>query len=151
MKLGTAHPMYRPLIAILSLFPEWSRLSDAKLGIEVEARAIKPRHTDEQLRGYWLLINDWLKQATAKGQLRGVDPETLHKWVSSTHFGRIERELPDGTIDYIPLRTITSAWDEDIPGYRKKRLTVEQFTDLIEFVYRTAAEGGIVLPELETA
>ena len=114
------------------------------LGIELVP--IEPELTPSQNRGYWLLISAWLKMRP----MRGVGREDLHRWVCCTHFGHIERELPDGRIDWIPIRTTTKIWDEDSNRYRRKKLRREQESGLIEFVYRTAAEGGVILPELET-
>ena len=150
MRLGRAQHGFRSLTSLLAeLSAEFADLPDAALGVEITAIPIKPRHTDEQISGYWLLITEWLKIAQGQRKLINVDKETLHRWVCATHFGRIERQLPDGSVDSIPFRTITSVWSDDQRRYKKQRLTVELFTDLIEYIYRTAAEGGVVLPDLE--
>ena len=113
------------------------------LGLELVPLA--PELTPKQSRGYWLLLGKWLKIKP----MPGVDKDDLHKWVCSKHFGHIERELPDGRIDWIPVRTTTKKWDEESKRYRRKILTRELESGLIEFVYRVAAEGGVVLPELK--
>jgi len=112
----------------------------------VECIPIEPELTPKQQRGYWKLLSEWLKL----NPMRGVDREDLHKWVCCTHFGHIERELPDGRIDWIPIRTTTKVWIEDENRYKRRRLSREKESDLIDFVYRAAAEGGVILPELES-
>lgn len=115
------------------------------LGVEVTLDPIKVDKTVQQNAALWLLYSEWLRQRP----MTGVTPEDLHQWVCCHQFGRIEREYPDGRIDWIPLRTTTKVWDHDAKRYRRKKLSREDESALIEAVYRYAAEGGVVLPEIE--
>ncbi len=120
-------------------------LLEAPLGCEVTIDVIRPQYTSDQERGFHFLLSEWLKLKP----MPGVDKDALKKWVLSNHFGHIEAELPDGRIDWIPLRTTTRAWSHENKRYGPQKLPREQYSELIEYVYRAAAEGNVVLPELE--
>lgn len=128
----------------LSIRQLWPKLCEHPRGVEVDATVPDQGHTGKQRRGYWWLLGHWLRL----NPMRGVDKDALHNWVCCTHFGHIEREFPDGRIDWIPLRTTTRRWDEDAKKHKRKQLPLDSYVQLIEFVYRTAAEGNVVLPDL---
>lgn len=116
------------------------------LGVEVTIDLIKADKTEKQNAGLWWLYGQWIK--FAHNRMHGISAEDLHLWACCKHFGYFEREFPDGRIDWIPLRTTTRVWDHDAKRYRRKNLPREDESALIDAVYRLAAEGGVVLPDL---
>lgn len=117
------------------------------LGAMVEVTPVEPEYSREEEKGFHWLLNQWLLMD------RGItwDAEMLKSKVLMACFGAVRLIGPGGQEQLIPARRTTSEWDHDKKRYRKKKLRVEQYADLIDFVYRMAAEDGTVLPVMEKA
>ena len=120
-------------------------LAESKLGVEFEPKAIKAQYTRHQECGFHYLINQWMK----RDKRITVDQETFKSQLLMACFGAAVTYGYDGQESLVPVRRTTQEWDHEENGYVRKKISRELYTQLIEFVYRMAAEDSIVLPELK--
>lgn len=126
------------------LKPQIEKL-DLRAGLYLDIEPVKPESTDDQREGFHVLLNYWI----------GMDPrltistEDLKEAVCKAMWGVVRLVGPGGQEKLIAARRTTRKWDTDRKRYVRSTLTREEYSALIEFVYRMAAEDGIVLPELE--
>jgi len=115
------------------------------LGAMVDVSPVEPEYTREEERGFHWLLQQWLVMD------RSITwpHETLKTKVLIAHFGAVRLVGPGGQEELIPARRTTSVWDHDKKKYRRKKLSVEQYAELIDFVYRMAAQDGTVLPVMQ--
>ncbi len=103
------------------------------------------QYSREQEKGYWLLLGLWAKAFNEPG----VTNEDFHQYVCQQVFGEFLVTTPDGYTKERPIRTTTTRWDAAEQRYIRDKLKDDQYSILIEQTYRIAAEGGVILPELE--
>jgi len=117
------------------------------LGAMVEVTPVEPEYSREEEKGFHWLLNQWLLSD------RGItwDVDMLKTKVLIAFFGAVRLTGPGGQEELIPVRRTTSEWDHEKKRYKKKKLSVEQYAELIDFVYQMAAEDGTVLPVMEKA
>jgi len=115
------------------------------LGALVQIEPIEPESSDEQRDGFHVLLDKWMKMD------RGISftKEMLKTRIYIVHFGAAKLTGWSGQEELIPVRTTTRIWDYDKKRYQRKLLSVEQYSELIEFTYRVAAQDGTVLPALD--
>ena len=122
------------------------------MGVSVEIKATKPKHTDEQRGYYWSSLHNLGKEI---GYSVRETEEYLHKIMCCHAFGvkeDISARLRDGSTAIISIPKATSSHDET--GAPRSR---ETYSELIDTMLRIASEDyGVYLPppkklEKETA
>ena len=118
---------------------------EAHMGTTVQVDPIKPQYTREEEAGFHLLLTEWLRMDP--GITIGV--ERLKEIVCRGMWGSIRLVGPHGQDEYVAARRTTRKWDVERKEYVRSKLSCEEYAELIDFVYRMAAEDGIVLPLLK--
>lgn len=114
------------------------------LGFRLVVEHIKPRHSGQQRAGFHWLLNAWLMLDPTVAK----DLDQLKTRVLIVKFGAVKVSDQYGNEAFMPVQRTTQHWDWDSASYKRKLLSVELYTDLIDYVYRVAAEDGTELPEL---
>ena len=112
------------------------------LGFRLILETIKPSHTDEQRQGFHWLLGEWLKLDPGAAK----NMEQLKSQVLIATFGAVKITDPHGNELLMPVKRTTQEWDWDSVSYKKKAMTREQYTQLIESAYRLGPKD---LPEME--
>lgn len=112
------------------------------MGFRITLETIKPSNTDEQRRGFHWLLKQWLKLDPGIAK----DEEALKEKLCKATFG-VAKVYDEHGNEYLKaaVRT-TRVWDHATCEYRAKQMTRDQYTQLIESVYRL---GPSELPEME--
>lgn len=105
---------------------------------------VKAKHSAKQRRAFHWLIGQWMELDARIGK----DADRLKTEILKSHFGVLRVSHEDGNETFIPLKRTTQEWSWDKAAYVRKELTREQYRELIDYVYRIAAEDGTVLPDL---
>lgn len=147
LKIGTQDA--RNLINEISksfrhLRPQLEKL-DLRSGLYVDLEPVEPESTDDQREGFHVLLDHWMRMDP---RITATKDELRH-YICTVHFGVAVKRLPGGQEIHIPARTTTKRWDHDRKRYFPAALPRDDYSALIDLVYRMAAEDGIVLPELE--
>lgn len=129
-------------MTVAKVFPEATKLP---LGIVLSAEPVLEHQTDEQRAGFHWLLSQWLDLDPGAAR----SEEDLKSRVLIAKFGGAKVTDQHGNEALIPVRRTTQLWDWDKPGYKRKLLSKALYIELIDFVYQTAAEDGVILPELE--
>ena len=151
MKLQCGTSASKELLGILAGFFRGKReefeniAAQAQMGITVQVDPIKPAYTREEEAGFHLLLTEWLRMDP--GITIGV--ERLKEIVCRGMWGSIRLVGPHGQDEYVAARRTTRRWDVERKEYVRSKLSREEYSELIDFVYRMAAEDGIVLPILQ--
>lgn len=125
---------------LLELVPQ---IADVRPGVKLILTKISDDQTDQQRKGFHWLLKQW--QLLRPGE---VHFERLKSNLLTSMFGAARMIDETGNEHYIPLRRTTQIWDWDTHCYKNKKLSRSLYTDLIEHVYRMAAEDGSQLPEM---
>jgi len=113
------------------LTPDYfQKLWDSPLGCELTIIPIKPKHTDEQRGYYWPSLRLWGSEI---GYSVKESEDWLHNAVCCETFGVLKILRVKGSLIEVPKET-------------SKRLTIEQYSQLIETLLRLAAEDNVTLP-----
>jgi len=115
------------------------------LGALVQIEPIEPAYTRPEEAGFHLLLNAWL----AMDRSLTFDVEQLKEAICKSFWGVVRLVGPGGQEHLIAAKRTTREWDHDKKRYRRKKLTVEQYAELIDHTYRMAATDGTLLPELD--
>jgi hypothetical protein len=151
LKLQCGTSASKELLGILAGFFRGKReefeqiASQAQMGITVQVDPIKPAYTREEESGLHWLLTEWLRMDP--GITIGV--ERLKEIVCRGMWGSIRLVGPHGQDEYVAARRTTRRWDVERKEYVRSKLSREEYAELIDFVYRMAAEDGIVLPTLQ--
>lgn len=127
----------RPLI---ELAPQ---IADVRPGVKLTLTKISNDQSDQQRKGFHWLLHQWLILESPH-----IPFERLKSNVLTTMFGAAKMIDEHGNEHFIPLRRTTQIWDWDLHSYKNKKLSRDLYTDLIEHVYRLAAQDGDQLPEM---
>ena len=138
-KVGPAQGAYAYIVALEPLAAEWV------LGAQISIVEAKDAQSDLQRKGFHLLLTWWIEMAGKN--MRGF--EALKTDVLKVQWGVIKVIDSHGNEHFAPLKRTSTEWSWDSMSYIEKPCTKEQYSDLIETVYRMAAEDGIILPELD--
>ena len=141
-KIGNSSPHFPIAKALAEAMGE--PVGDAQF-LDVRIRPAKNEHISEQRSGFHWLLGRWLKMDPRIT----VDLLTLKAQLQMACFGVVRRVGLHGQEDLIPARTTTRVWDHDLRRYVQEELPKDGYTRLIEFTYASAAEDGVILPELE--
>jgi hypothetical protein len=114
-------------------------LSDARLGIEIELRVIKPAHSNEQRGLYWSSLHDfgrWLGYSTRETE------SLLHAAICCEAFGQdgvMEQVICGRTYSWaVPRETSSKTTDG-------RKRDAETYGELIDTLARVASEHGFVI------
>ena len=134
----------RPLI---ELAPQ---IADVRPGVKLTLTKISNDQSDQQRKGFHWLLHQWqvLASPTIPASSTNVPFERLKSNILTSMFGAARMIDEHGNEHYIPLRRTTQIWDWDLHSYKNKKLSRELYTDLIEYVYRLAAQDGDQLPDM---
>lgn len=113
-------------------------------GVKLVVTKISDDQTDQQRKGFHWLLRQW---QLINPEI-GLKFERLKSNVLTSMFGAARMIDELGNEHFIPLRRTTQIWDWELHSYKNKKLSRELYTDLIEHVYRLAAEDGDQLPEM---
>ena len=138
INVGTAQ-YNQPLIELVP------QIKDLRPGVKLILTKISDDQSDQQRKGFHWLLKQWLLLHSPD---KSVHFERLKSNVLTTKFGAVRMLDEHGNVHLIPLRRTTQIWDWDLHSYKKKKLSRSLYTDLIEHVYRVAAEDGDQLPEM---
>ena len=116
--------------AIYKIFPECRMqirnvLARAKDGITLEIKPTSKPRTRQQEKYYWM----WVRQFA---DFCGNTPDEMHDHLLSTAFGSERIETPIGMVTR--------------PQVRSSKLSIAEYTDLIETLIRVSAELGFQVP-----
>jgi hypothetical protein len=151
LKLQCGTSASKELLGILAGFFRGKReefeqiASQAQMGITIQVDPIKPQYTREEESGLHLLLAEWLRMDP--GITIGI--ERLKESVCRSMWGVVRLVGIHGQEEFVASRRTTRVWDHERKEYVRSKLSREEYAELIDFVYRLAAEDGIVLPKLE--
>ena len=101
----------------------------------------------KQRRGWHWLLGKWLEldPGVAKNQ------EALKTRLLILNWGALKVTDRHGNETLIALRRTTKYWDWEStpPGYRRKKVSKQDYTDLVQFTYDIASLDGVYLPKLD--
>jgi hypothetical protein len=114
---------------------------DARLGVEIELRSIKPAHSDSQRGLYWSALHEF--GAWCGYSKREVENQ-LHDIICTEAFGQAgirQFEIGGRVIEW-PVPAERSS--KDMTGRRRER---EQYGHLIDTLIRVAGEHGFAISD----
>lgn len=118
---------------------------DFCLGGTFSLTEIHPDYTRQEEKGFHWLLSQW----------RRHDPkitssiDDLKTDVLKACYGVVRTVSFGGQEHYKPARRTTEKFNVDTGKYEHDRLSREAYAELIDFVYRLAAQDGTVLPDLD--
>ena len=101
----------------------------------------------KQRKGWHWLLGKWLKMDGGVAENR----EALKTRLLILMWGAIRVSDKHGNESLIAIRRTTQYWDWEMtpPGYRRKKISKQDYTDLVQFTYDMAAMDRIHLPDLD--
>ena len=101
----------------------------------------------KQRKGWHWLLGKWLKMDSRVAENR----EALKTRLLILMWGGIRVSDKYGNESLIAARRTTQYWDWEMtpPGYRRKKISKQDYTDLVQFTYDMAAFDKTYLPELK--
>lgn len=114
----------------------------------LEIYPLKETHSDEQRKGFHKLLRDYHNALVETGRYNDTY-ETLKSDLLIVQWGCFKATDQYGNEQLCPVKRTTVSWSWDKGAYIRDECTREQYSELIDLVYRMASEDGITLPELE--
>lgn len=117
----------------------------SKLGVKITIAAIKPKYTRQEEKSLHWLLARWIDADPGLT----VSLEQLKEDVCKALYGVVRQTSFGGQESFIAARRTTRRWDFRAGAYVDEPLTVDEYAELIDYIYRLASEDGITLPELD--
>lgn len=149
IKLGTSDArefLFQLGLMFRNLKPQIERL-DLRAGLFVFIVPAEPQSSPEQRKGFHALLDDWWSMDPGVA----VDTEALKDKVCRAMWGVCRIETKHGKEAFVTARRTTRKWDVDLKKYVPAPLSKADYSALIDFTYRMAADDGVVLPDNEKA